>query len=65
MRAGDQAAGELAVEILARLEPALEAMVVLAGKVKNDHREPGQEAHSGWWYPEPGSNRHSREAEGF
>jgi hypothetical protein len=56
----------LAVEILARLEPAFELMVVLAGKVKNDHREPGQKAHSGkGWCPEPGSNRHSRKAEGF
>ncbi len=37
---------ELAVEILSRLKPAFELMVVLAGKVKNDHREPSQKARS-------------------
>jgi hypothetical protein len=57
---------ELAVEILARLEPAFEAMLVLTGKVENDHREPGRKLCSGkGWYPEPGSNRHSRKAEDF
>jgi hypothetical protein len=44
VRAADQGTRRLAVEILARLEPAFEAMLVLTGKVENNHREPGQKA---------------------
>ena len=36
-RAADELAIQLLLEIIARAEPALEAMVVLAAQVKNDH----------------------------
>ncbi len=46
MRATDETGCQLAVEILARLEPALELVVVPACKVKDDHRDPEREARS-------------------
>ena len=49
MRTVDQACGKLAIKMLTRAKPALETMVVLAGKVINDHRSPEQAAHSKGW----------------
>src|SRR5687768_6782128 len=67
-RAGDELAIDLALEILARGEPALEAMTVLATQVEDDHAVTAlsvQKSCHNWWCPGPDSNRHGLAARGF
>src|SRR5574341_1083673 len=54
-RAGNELAPDLALVVLVRVEPALEAMVVGAAQIKDDHDFPD---YAPKWWARPDSNRY-------